>query len=328
MYEESFSNLPKVDLEHQIHLERYKKFIESRQHRKIEEGASIEKHHIWPFSLGAHKGYYREPWNIVKLTAREHYIAHLILWKCYEGKLAKAFFYMQNKNTLSGKCNSEITSRQYDKLREDVRNNMRGKKNPLYGKIPSKESLEKRKETRIRNFGSYKDSFKMSEATRMKLSNSKKGRSMPREGIEKIIEKLSIKVINLNTNEVFDSIKKAAHKYNISAGAISKCCRKIYRYKTVGGFFWCYYNDYLSGNYTISSNNGNRKKVICIETEEIFASIKEANLKYNILSSSICNCCKNRNKTAGGFHWQYYDTYIEIKNSIKRIGLVERIKKQ
>ena len=49
------------------------------------------------------------------------------------------------------------------------------------------------------------------------------------------------------------------------------------------------------------------RKVRCISTGEIFHTLREAAGKYNISSSSICQCCSNRNKTAGGKEWEYID---------------------
>lgn len=48
------------------------------------------------------------------------------------------------------------------------------------------------------------------------------------------------------------------------------------------------------------------KKVICIETNEVFESIKEAakTINYNC---HISDCCKGKRKTAGGYHWAYYE---------------------
>ena len=47
------------------------------------------------------------------------------------------------------------------------------------------------------------------------------------------------------------------------------------------------------------------KKVICIETGQIFDSIKEAQAWLN--KGDVCACVKGRTKTAGGYHWQYVD---------------------
>lgn len=48
-------------------------------------------------------------------------------------------------------------------------------------------------------------------------------------------------------------------------------------------------------------------KVICIETNEIFDSIKEASNKYNLIPTHITRVCKGLRKTTGGFHWKYVE---------------------
>ena len=52
------------------------------------------------------------------------------------------------------------------------------------------------------------------------------------------------KVINLDTMEIFDSIKLAKEKYK--KGDISACCRGIT--KKAGGYRWMYYDEYLQQN--------------------------------------------------------------------------------
>ena len=47
------------------------------------------------------------------------------------------------------------------------------------------------------------------------------------------------------------------------------------------------------------------KKVMCVETGEQFESMREIERKYGYCSNNICNCCKGKRKTCGGFHWQY-----------------------
>lgn len=47
------------------------------------------------------------------------------------------------------------------------------------------------------------------------------------------------------------------------------------------------------------------KRVMCVETGEVFDSIKEASVKYVINISNICACCKGRIKSAGGYHFRY-----------------------
>lgn len=54
-------------------------------------------------------------------------------------------------------------------------------------------------------------------------------------------------------------------------------------------------------------NNPSARAVICVETGEIFDTMKEAGVKYNCSSSLICSVCRNNKKAAKGFHWQYYE---------------------
>lgn len=90
----------------------YLTFIELRKHRRISESTYVEKHHILPRSLGGGD----EPSNLVTLTAREHFIAHLLLSKMFTGlseiKMALALRAMSSLN-VSGR-RTKLTSKQYE----------------------------------------------------------------------------------------------------------------------------------------------------------------------------------------------------------------------
>ena len=47
------------------------------------------------------------------------------------------------------------------------------------------------------------------------------------------------------------------------------------------------------------------KKVICVETGIIYESTIEVERKTGLDQSSICRCCKGKQKTCGKFHWEY-----------------------
>lgn len=100
---------------------RYNKFIESikaKGHRTFDN--YTETHHIVPRCLRGPDS----PDNLIRLTLREHFLAHWLLWKAYPTylPLASAFLQMNNKNTkLDHKgFQGRITSRTYDKLRTEV----------------------------------------------------------------------------------------------------------------------------------------------------------------------------------------------------------------
>jgi hypothetical protein len=63
---------------------------------------------------------------------------------------------------------------------------------------------------------------------------------------------------------------------------------------------WCKYNgkeEMRKGALLTQKRNG--VKVICLTTEEIFDSQKEASEKYKICRGNISSCCNNKQKTAG-----------------------------
>ena len=86
---------------------------------------------------------------------------------------------------------------------------------------------------------------------------------------------------------------------------------------------WCSYDP----KEETEKNHGSEKhckQVICLNTKEIFSSLKEACIKFNIRSSNMTYCCSNeyKAKTAGkdpntgdDLLWMYYDEYI-VKNKI------------
>ena len=62
----------------------YNDLIASRRllNRKSIKNGTLEKHHILPKSLGGTN----DKNNLVYLTVREHFVAHLLLTKMYSGK--------------------------------------------------------------------------------------------------------------------------------------------------------------------------------------------------------------------------------------------------
>jgi hypothetical protein len=109
-----------------------------------------ESHHIIPRSLGGSN----DKDNLVKLTAREHFICHVLLTKIVEStsknKMAYALW-MMIKGNKHQKRNFKINSRLYSKIKEDYSNSVRESK---LGK-------------------------KLSDETKRKISEAKKGKPIP-----------------------------------------------------------------------------------------------------------------------------------------------------
>ena len=59
---------------------------------------------------------------------------------------------------------------------------------------------------------------------------------------------------------------------------------------------WCNHYENINENNRLTHFY---KKVKCITTGEVFSSVKEASIKYNIARSSISHCCIGNRKSAG-----------------------------
>lgn len=104
----------------------YNQLIENAKNRQNENKLSQYKeiHHIIPRQLGGTD----DKDNLVELTAREHYISHLLLVKIYKNtsnyyKMVKAYFMMSAKS-YSQERNYHINSRLYEKLKIDLSKQM------------------------------------------------------------------------------------------------------------------------------------------------------------------------------------------------------------
>jgi hypothetical protein len=159
----------------------------------------IEKHHIIPKSIGGNDSVS----NIVALTAREHFICHLLLTKMTTGiakrKAIHAAWGMSNlkgpgqqRYRVSSAIYEELkikNANELSKLYTGVKNSKKsnpGAKNGFYGKSHSEETKEKIRRARLGSKDSNEVRIKKSIAgkqkpsvsieTRQKLSVANKGR--------------------------------------------------------------------------------------------------------------------------------------------------------
>lgn len=78
---------------------------------------------------------------------------------------------------------------------------------------------------------------------------------------------------------------------------------------------------------TVGAKNGASRKVICLNTGEIFDTIAEASRKYNANATGIVHACNpNSERTVAGkdengeyLRWSYYDAYLAELNGEKYI---------
>jgi hypothetical protein len=144
----------------------------------------VEKHHIIPRCIGGTD--HRE--NIVSLTAREHFVCHLLLTKMTTGKVKQAMCWAVGKFAQSSKKqNRKFTSWEYQKIRENISLARKGTK---HSEETRKKMSEKRKgkapwnkgikqgphsaESNKARSATMKDKPKSTQ-TKLKISEGKKG---------------------------------------------------------------------------------------------------------------------------------------------------------
>lgn len=158
--------------------DRYVKFIAYFTNQQI-DGYS-ERHHILPRSFGGNNS--KE--NLIRLTARQHFIAHKLLWNAYKGsKMGRAYYYMCN---LKSKNKS---SKSYEEAKLIVAEatkllglRSRGKKLTAAHKLAISKGHKNNPElmARITALGNSQKSKVISKETREKMSRARKGVSQPK----------------------------------------------------------------------------------------------------------------------------------------------------
>lgn len=152
--------------------------IVNRALSRAEGDMYLEKHHIIPKSLGGSN----DKSNLVKLTAKEHFLCHRLLTKMVDDPKAKikmhnAVFQM----TISSKNQNryKITSRVYTILKQNKSLAMTGNK---YGRGPTSEAT-KLKITQAKKGKSVNKGKSISVEQRLKLSAALKGRQPWNKGL-------------------------------------------------------------------------------------------------------------------------------------------------
>lgn len=169
-----------------------------------------EEHHIIPKSID--KTLIEEKTNLVLLTAREHFICHLLIWKHYkklhniinERKMSKAIRKLNNNGKYSSKIYSnyklnlshskeakEKMSLTRKKLFDENKIDNSGENNPMFGKLSifkdnefmyiKKEELKK-----YLSDGWIKKGLSKTSETRNKIAESRKGTKLSEETKQKI----------------------------------------------------------------------------------------------------------------------------------------------
>lgn len=109
----------------------------------------------------------------------------------------------------------------------------------------------------------------------------------------------------------YNSLASASRVTGVSNSSITQCCNRVYKH--AAQFIWRYEGDVVTEEDLIFSNSDSRlnKKIKQVDEKEnvimIYDSVAKAGKAIGISPSAITACCKGKQKTSGGFKWEYVE---------------------
>jgi hypothetical protein len=168
------------------------------------ESKIYQKHHIVPKSLGGSDSLT----NLVKLTPREHYIAHLLLTKMTDGiNKQKMFFAFVAMNSLNRGDSKHINSRFFERCMVTLSKMLSGENNPA-----------KRPEVR-KKISSRDTSYMQTEKYKKILSEAHTGKQIGGKNP-------AARSVISPKGEIFETIKSAAEFYKMPWTTLQYWIRK------------------------------------------------------------------------------------------------------
>ena len=135
------------------------------------------------------------------------------------------------------------------------------------------------------------------------LEMYKKNQLQLKDGLRK-------RVICLETKKIYETIDSASKNTKTQASSISMCCYN--KLKSTNNLHFQFYNnnfDINKCNEIIAKIDKDKwltpksTKVLCIETGVVYSCVSKATRETGI--THISECCHNKRKIAGGFHWRF-----------------------
>lgn len=162
--------------------------------------------------------------------------------------------------------------------------------------VKASPELKARISERLKGKNNHNYGKHLSEETRRKLSEAKLGTKLSLETRRKIGE--------ANKNVVRTDEWKAHLSASLTGRKLSD-----QRKSEISACLYKKWKDEEYRSMMVEAHSGanshKAKKVLCVETNEVFDCIKYACEKYNLHSSAISSVCRGKLKTTGGYHWKY-----------------------
>ncbi len=217
----------------------YNNLIIRAQNRILDAEQYYEKHHIIPKCLGGND----VDTNLIRLTGREHFVAHQLLCKIYpkNGRLIKAATMMCSSSNIMNRSQNRLYEWLRIKLAEEFSKSQSGAGNSQFGKIWIYSLIEKQaKKIDPKNFEKYR------------LAGWKKGRKIRFENLKRICFCCK-KEYDLKINErycsdfcktiarkrrgVFYGREKEFLKYYEQKGNLHRACKEMGFPGAVGAYY-------------------------------------------------------------------------------------------
>ena len=226
----------------------------------------------------------------------------------------------RKRNGVSEKESERMKQRWADPvLREATLKNMRGKKR-------TDESKERYRQATLRRGSPSPESIEKMKATLRTKTGENSIRKRP---------VLQIAPVTLEIVGRYWTAREAAKAVGASNNGIATVCRnKGSKTKASRGYFWCYEDEYTAelfekyrgvqltpnGKFPKNGTGVGRhhtdaakekmskvhaKPVLCVETKQVYRSIRDAAQAYNVCESAIGKCLTGKAKTSCGYHWVY-----------------------
>ena len=158
---------------------------------------------------------------------------------------------------------------------EKLKETMKGKNNPFYGKHHTKETIEKMRNVKLGK--------KLTEEHKKKISEHNTRPFLGKHHTKETIEKMRNAKLGKKLTE--------EHKKKVGLAGLGRKVSEDTKRKISE-------THKKNGTY-------NSKPVLCIELNKRYKCIQEAARDFNISNDRIRYACKNPNKILEGYHWKF-----------------------
>ena len=256
--------------------------------------------------------------NIVRLTAKEHYIAHKLLADENPTNLSLqwAYWAMCTNLTHEGKRDFVVAAEEFARIKERVIKLASKSVICIETGVIYRSIREARAEFTtsggdisrccrgIANIASgYHWAFttdldRVAELTKKYFGKPQIARNCRNDRA----------VICIETQQTFNRVTDAVNQFGMG---VARCLAG--KSKKAYGYHWAYVDDIDTQNKLIHYINreldlrppARRRSVYCIELDKVFESIKEASIFAKVSSSVILRCANGKQQHAGGFTWKW-----------------------